>query len=297
MHELLNQYRDELLRQDKSTTTITSYLNDITLFVKWREESYGEAFDAARVVQREIAEYRNHLLNVKRCSPATVNRRLASLCSFFGWLEGCKRVKSNPAAGVKGIALIDPGVQSLTNTELRRLMREVHVHGNRLHVAICEILAGTAIRVGELVALTVPDLALSERKGVLTVRSGKGRASRQIPLNTDVRRAVANWLEARRTFSGDFLLIGQRRGKMTTSGVWRIVKKYATLAGIPDMTVHQLRHTAIRRLVRPENGPGVDLAVVARISGHRNLKTLLRYCAPSPDDVAKAVDKLVLAGD
>ena len=76
---------------------------------------------------------------------------------------------------------------------------------------------------------------------------------------------------------------------MTTSGVWRIVKKYASLAGVPELRVHDLRHTVLTRLVREY---GCDLATVAKISGHRNLKTLLRYAQPTRDDVTAAVEKL-----
>lgn len=294
MHVLLNEFRDELLRQDKSITTIKHYVNDIDLFGRWREQSYGEAFDPCRVVQREITEYRSHLNTVQSASAATINRRLASLNKFFGWLQASGHTKVNPVAGVKGIAVIDPGVHSIDTASLRRLLREVHVHGNKLHVCILEVLCGTAIRVGELCSLSTSDAEVSERKGTLHIRNGKGRASRQIPLNADVRRAVAGWLEVRPVSTSNYLIIGQRGDKMTPSGVWRIVKRYAALAGIPEMTVHQLRHTALTRLVREF---GVDLATCAKISGHRNLRTLMRYCVPTEQDVSNAIEKLALAGD
>jgi site-specific recombinase XerD len=294
MHKVLDEFRVELLRQDKSLTTIKHYVNDVDLFCRWREESYGEAFDHSKVVQREITEYRSYLGTVQSCSASTINRRLASLSKFFGWLLATGRVKANPASGVKGIAVIDPGVQSIDTASLRRLLREVHVHGNQLHIAILELLCGTAIRVGELVALTVSDVEISDRKGTIIIRNGKGRASRQIPLNVDVRKAIASWLQVRPTSESKHLIIGQRGEKMTPSGIWRIVKRYATLAGIPDLRVHDLRHTVLTRLVREF---GTDLATVAKISGHRNIKTLMRYCAPTEQDVSNAVDKLVLAGE
>jgi integrase/recombinase XerD len=294
MHELLNGFRAELIREDRSPMTIASYANDVDLFGRWRQESYGESFDPIRVVQREISEYRSYLVNVRNASPATVNRRLASLTKFFGWLQASNVIRANPASGVKGIALVDPGVKAIDTASLRRLLREVHVHANNMHIAILEILSGTAIRVSELVALTLSDLELSERKGVLLVRSGKGRVARRVPMHVDVRKAVANWLDIRPTTTSNRLLIGQRGDGMTPSGIWRIVKRYAALAGVHEMTVHQLRHTALTRLVREFS---VDLATCAKISGHRDLKTLLRYCAPTEQDVADAVDKLVLAGE
>jgi len=294
MHIILEEFRAELLRQDRSLTTIKHYINDVDLFRRWLEESYAETFDPCKIVQREITEYRSHLITVKSASANTINRRLASLSKFFGWLQAEGRIKANPVSGVKGIAVIDPGVQSIDTSSLRRLLREVHVHGNRLHIAILEILCGTAIRVGELVQITVSDCQISDRKGTVHIRNGKGRASRQIPLNVDVRRAIANWLEVRPIAESNHLIIGQRGKGMTPSGVWRSVKRYVGLAGIPDMKIHTLRHCALTGLVREY---GVDLATCAKISGHRNLKTLMRYCAPTEQDVADAIEKLALAGD
>lgn len=294
MNEVLNEFSAELVRQDKSLITVKHYVNDVDLFGRWIEASYGEAFNPMKTVQREITEYRSYLTTVQCASASTINRRLASLSKFFGWLLASGCIKTNPVSGVRGIAVIDPGIQSIDTASLRRLLREVHVHDNKLHICIIEILAGSAMRVGELCALTTSDAVISERKGTLHVRNGKGRASRQIPMNVDVRKAVANWLEVRPMSESNYLIIGQRGDRMTPSGVWRIVKRYAALAGMPDMKIHQLRHCALTRLVREF---GVDLATCAKISGHRNLKTLLRYCAPTEQDVSDAIDKLVLAGE
>jgi site-specific recombinase XerD len=295
MDTVIDGFRTELTRQDKSPATIRNYTNDVELFAKWMNETYG-GFDVAKVVQRDIIEYRSHLLTAQSGSPATVNRRLASLSKFFGWCMATKltKAKQNPVDGVKSISISDPGPRSLDTKSLRRLLREVHVHGNARDIAAIEVLAGTAARVGELVQLAISDVEVSERKGVLHIRNGKGRASRQVPLNVDVRKALIDWLATRPATTSNYLFIGQRGEKMTPSGVWRIVKKYADLASIPDLRVHDLRHTVLTRLVREF---GTDFATVARISGHRNLKTLMRYTQPTGRDVAEAVEKLAFTGD
>lgn len=294
MYVILDEFRAELLRQDKSLATIKHYVNDVDLYGRWIEASYGEEFNPAKTVQREITEYRSYLTTVKSCSANTINRRLASLGKFFGWLQASGRIKVNPVVGVRGIAVIDPGVQSIDTASLRRLLREVHVHDNKLHICIVEVLSGSAMRVGELCALAISDVEMSERKGVLHIRNGKGNVARNIPMNSDVRKSVANWLQVRPTSSSNKLLLGQRGDGMTPSGIWRIVKRYAALAGIPDMKIHTLRHCALTRLCRHFE---VDLPTCAKISGHRNIKTLMRYCAPTEQDVSDAIDKLVLAGD
>jgi site-specific recombinase XerD len=233
------------------------------------------------------------LVTTQAASPHTVNRRLASLSAFFRWCVATRRSKTNPAENVKTIAITDPGPRSLDSRTLHRLLRQVDKDGNARDIAILETLCGTGLRVGELVTLAVDDVNISERKGVARVRSGKGRASREVPLNIDVRKALQAWLETRPATSSRYLFIGQRGEKMTPSGIWRIVRKSADRAGITDLRVHDLRHTVLTRLVREF---GCDWATVAKISGHRNLKTLLRYAEPNQDDLAAALEKLAFTG-
>jgi site-specific recombinase XerC len=46
------------------------------------------------------------------------------------------------------------------------------------------------------------DLAISARKGVVTVRRGKGERYRQVPLNAEVRDALDAWLDKRADLPG-----------------------------------------------------------------------------------------------
>lgn len=295
MDTVIDGFRTELIRQDKSPATVRNYTNDVELFVKWMDATYG-AFEVAKVVQRDIIEYRSHLLTAQSASPATVNRRLASLSNFFGWCLAARllKAKQNPAAGVKSIAISDPGPRSLDVKSLRRLLREVHVHGSARDIAIVEVLAGTAARVGELVLLAMCDAEISERKGIMHIRNGKGRASRQVPLNVDVRKSLTEWFAVRPTTTSNYLFVGQRGDKMTPSGIWRVVKKYGELAGIPDLQVHDLRRTALTRLLRELS---TDYSLVCSISGHRNVKTLFRYTQPTGEDMAAAMERLAFTGE
>jgi integrase len=58
-----------------------------------------------------------------------------------------------------------------------------------------ELLAGTGVRVGELLQLQVGVLILRQRSGWVTVREGKHGGYREIPLTSEVRQALAAYLE------------------------------------------------------------------------------------------------------
>ena len=66
----------------------------------------------------------------------------------------------------------------------------------------------------------------------------------------------------------------------------RVVKK----AGLDpkQITPHTLRHTTITHLVQA----GVDLPTVKRISGHKTLIMVERYCHQNGEHIQAAMDKL-----
>ena len=148
-------------------------------------------------------------------------------------------------------------------------------------------------RVSELSNLTLSDVETSERKGSLTVRSGKGGKFRVLPLNVDARRAVASYLEVRPTVSIDRLFVGQRGEGVSSRAVELLVSKYARLANLEGVTPHTLRHSFGKHAL----DAGADLVSVAALLGHERLETTAVYTTPSQRDLARVVEKLEQDGD
>jgi integrase/recombinase XerC len=251
------------------------------------EGRYGEAFDPKAVLPEDLRDYRQHLLAVRRASPATINRRISALRAFFAFLAARGEIPSNPAARLSGVRTARPAPKALSETELRRLLREARRSSNPLHRAVILLLAHTGLRASELCALRLSDVALSERKGKIVVR-GKGEKVREVPLNAEAREALREWLAARPSVPEDALFIG-RRGPLTPSGVWRIVTACARRAGLEGTHPHTLRHTFATRLLREA---GADLVTVAEILGHESLNTTARYTRPSESELEAVVERL-----
>ncbi len=289
MNDLLRAFADDLTREDKSPITVRNYVNDISLFARWVQETYGEDLDLTKTCERDIIEYRAYLVTTKAAAPSTINRRLASLVKFFNFCISQKLAKTNPAQGIKGISVSLPPPKALDTSSLRKLLRTVHSQGNIKHIAILELLCGTACRVGELVCIQKSQVTIGQRSGSVTIAHGKGRSAREVPLNLDVRKALSKWIEIRPNTSNPYLFVNQRGQKLTPSGVWRIVKKYGELSGNPNITIHSLRHTVLTRLVREY---GFDLISVARISGHQNVQTLSVYTQPTKEALEEMMEKL-----
>src|SRR5439155_171265 len=130
--------------------------------------------------------------------------------------------------------------KGLEKREVDRLIRAVEQGGKKRDLAIVLTLRHTGIRVSELAALQLDDIELSERKGQLTVRTGKGSKFRTIPLNVDVRRPLEAYLAVRPQVADSHLFIGQRGEGLGPQAVENLVAKYAREAGLEGVTPHTL---------------------------------------------------------
>jgi site-specific recombinase XerD len=167
------------------------------------------------------------------------------------------------------------------------LLRAVERVGRSRDLAVVRLLLNTGLRVQELCALTWKDVALSERKGLLTVRHGKGAKHRQVPLNHDARAALATLGYPQHAGQEAAIIQGQR-GPMTPRGVQSLLARYEPLAGLEDLSPHALRHTFCKNLI----DAGVGLEQVAALAGHESLETTRRYCTPSRLDLERAVERI-----
>ena len=284
----IDRFLQELTRQDLARLTLVNYAADLRIFARWYQDTNGEAFQAARITPTDLREFRAFLLTVEKRSPATINRRLATLRKFFLWAKAEGLTREIPTDGVKGVSSSPRAPRSLPKREIDRLIRQVQRDGNRRDVAILQTLRHTGLRVGELANLKLADITLSERKGELVVRSGKRSKYRVVPLNADARKALADYLAVRPKIPADSLFVGRRSTGLTERAIENVVLKYANRAGLEDVTPHTLRHTFGKSAL----DAGVDLVTVSRLMGHERLETTAIYTTPSAQDLEKAVEKL-----
>jgi site-specific recombinase XerD len=286
---LVEKFLQDLAIEGSSEKTISSYKSDLFLFISWFEQSVDEAFSPHAVTSSDIRDYKSFLLTVQHSKPATINRKLAALKRFFGWAEGKKMIEDSPAEAVKGVASSPRAPQSLEKREIEKLIRAVERYGKKRDLAVVSILRHTGVRVSELCNLTLSDIKLSERKGSLVVRSGKGGRYRDLPLNLDARKAISEYLEVRPAIKSDCLFVNQRRQRLTPKGVQNLITKYARLAGLEDVTPHTLRHSFGKHTL----DAGANLVAVSALLGHQRLETTAIYTTPSERDLEQAVDRLV----
>jgi site-specific recombinase XerD len=281
----LGDYLAFLEHSERSPATVRSYQSDLAGLASWYQDATGEAFDPSLLTPTDLRHYKRTLIDRGGLKPTTVNRKLASLRGFLKWAAEAGHIQTPLALKVPKFEPEQrPGPRWLDRREQSALLRRVERGGQARDIAIVKLLLNTGLRVQELCALTWKDVTVSERKGTLTVRRGKGSKRREIPLNKDAREALESAGYGLHAGSEEAIFRGQR-GPLTPRGVQTLLARYGPTDG-PSLSPHALRHTFCKNLV----DAGVGLEKVAALAGHEDLETTRRYCAPSLKDLEKAVD-------
>lgn len=273
-----------------SPYTVRGYMADLEKFARWFQKSNGETMRLRDVTPIDVRDYKAHLQTVKKFKPATINRRLAALRSYFSWAIDEGIISEDPVR-VRNVEEPQTAPRSISEREYHRLLRVVQKGRSKRDVAIIQMLRHSGLRVGELCALDLDDIKISERKGRVIVRSGKGCRYREVPLNLDSRRVLQEYLsDGRPEVDDHHIFIGQRKNGLTEVAIQDIVRKYAELARLEGVTPHVLRHTFAKSLI----DKGVDLVTVQQLMGHQRIDSTARYTKPSKRDLEVAVSRLEL---
>jgi len=296
-------FQAHLEQRDFSTLTKRGYLMDLGHFSRWFQQTNGEELTPERLTPTDVKAYKQHLLLVERRKASTVNRRLAALSAYAKWAQEAGRIHSDPTINVKSVRQVPSAPKWLDKNEQYALQRAIERDlqlsklrfpkrwvTRRRDASLTLFLLNTGLRLSELIAMCPGDLQLSERKGSLLVQNGKGGKQRTVPLNSDARKALQDWLAVRPDCESDVIWVAVEGEPDGLSGraVQRILQRYAQEAGLEELTPHICRHTFAKNLVNS----GAGLEKVAALLGHSNLNTTRLYITPDEHDLEMAVEAL-----
>ena len=301
MFEEFDRY---LNQQDRSPLTIRGYLADLKAFGVWFQHTNSEELAPAGVTPSDIKEYRQHLLIVERAKAATINRHLAALSAYLNWAVQSGQIEKNPAAGIRSVQQVNNGPRYLDRKQQFALQRTVEKElqvarlrfpkrwvARQRDCSMVLFLLNTGLRLNEAVSLKLEDVQLTDRKGLVWVRQGKGGKQRIVPLNLDARRALQDWLNARPEDGTDFIWIAvesDQEQALSSRSVQRALTRIGQQAGLSTLTPHMLRHSFAKNLI----DSGVGLEKVASLLGHSSLNTTRIYVTPNQIDLERAVDQI-----
>jgi integrase len=257
--------------------TKTAYRRQAEAYLGWWDpHQHPDAFVDQVGAEAAVGAWRRHLLAEAKQAPASVNQALAAVSLLYE--VGCRiRIK------VKRARVPKPGEpDALTRTQERAVRRAADERGAR-DSAIIAVLFGCGARVEECARLDLQDVALTARTG--TVRLfGKGDEVRTVPVTGKAHAKLGAWLLEHPGGTG--LWVGQR-GRLTISGITKVVLAAGGAAGIPGLRPHRLRHTYATRL----RESGADPAQIQALMGHAWLETTARYFRAGAAEVAALVER------
>lgn len=265
----------DYLKNDKrvSKNTLESYKRDITKYLEYLENTAdcGAAAAGSTVIL-------NYLLSLQQCgkSAATVSRTLASIRSFYKYLQQNKYTDTDPTYNLHSFKPDKKPPQALSNEQIDMLLNAPvcrNAKGYR-DKAMLELMYATGMKASDLIKIRISDINL--KIGYIFCRSNS--KERVIPIYAYARECLNNYIEKRNLIPNsdktDVLFLNLSGTPLTRQGLWKIIKSYQKQVNIPgDITPHTLRHSFAIHLL--ENG--ADLKSVQELLGHSDISSTQIY--------------------
>jgi integrase/recombinase XerD len=263
------------LERGLSPRTLESYARDLREFLE-----VCLRLDRARprdLDQEVTAAFLGRLAR-RGLAPASRARAASALRGFYLHLMGEGLVSRALLDGLEVPRLRRPLPHPLAPEEVERLLArpEPDTPLGLRDRAMLEVAYGSGLRASELCGLELERIL--HRDGLLRV-TGKGNRERLVPLGRPAQKALERYLSAGRPMlargrSTPLVFLNFRGGGLTRMGFWKILRKHAVAAGLPDsVSPHTLRHSFATHLLEG----GADLRVVQELLGHADISTTQIY--------------------
>jgi integrase/recombinase XerC len=278
----LEGYASTLRAADRALATQLAYCADVELFIIWaRGRGLGEPGDVTMRVLRDYLAF----MTARGDERASIIRRRASLRSYFGWMVERGHLGESPATRLSAPRPNSRLPKIVVREQLENLLDDDWGEDEwaTLDRAVCEVLYGAGLRVGELCGLNLDSVDFAQ--GLVRVL-GKGRKERIVPLHRRGLESVRLWINdarddvARADSPLDALFLNRRGHRIGSRDVRRILDNRVARGHIHP---HALRHTYATHLLEG----GADLRVVQELLGHESLTTTQIYTHVSKSRLQK----------
>lgn len=246
---------------------------------------------------------------IHNLSPSTIRHRHGALARCFDWM-----LRKHPGVMAQNpLRLLKRGFATYTDEDKKLLQaagkspkidierdRRLYAEEEKLILLALDNLPDqktlfvlaleSAMRMRECYTLYIQQISLNKK--TIHLDRTKNGDSRQVPLTSTALALLSDYIKNQaqqiteregRLFpfwNGD---LGENVLDTTTSEVSRIFRKVFAEAEIVDLHFHDLRHEATCRLYERTTLSDV---LIAKITGHRNLRMLLRYASLRGSDLA-----------
>ncbi|MFM6948114.1 MAG: tyrosine-type recombinase/integrase [Aquirufa sp.] len=269
--EIVNFFLQHLLVERRlSKHTITSYTTDLEQFTQFIE-SISEGQTLSEIEHRTIRSWILELSN-KQIENRSINRKIATLRTFYKYLLRTGKITDNPMSSIKMVKTQKKLPQFLRESEIEPLNIVVPLTSfeDYRDYLIYLLLYGTGIRLAELISLQRNSINFHQK----TIRVlGKRNKERIIPIPHFLAEMITKYLEFC-PFEHSNLLLTDKGEPLYPMFVQRLIKsKLSEVSTLEKLSPHVLRHTYATHLLNQ----GADLNAIKELLGHANLAATQVY--------------------
>ncbi|GFE66994.1 tyrosine-type recombinase/integrase [Litoreibacter roseus] len=294
----VNSRRDE---RSLGHHTLRAYAQDLRTFARFiKVHRLTEPLS-----KDDILAYHRHLRDELGAKPATIERRLVTLKSYFAWRADRNSALPSPFADVRISVRIPRRLPRPIDRDILRAVLSANdgtiaaqstpgaedtapTSQDRVTLLIIKLLIVTGLRISELTNVKVREV--SPDSGQILV-NGKGSKERIVfvpnrELQEEFRRYSQMRSEHGSLASPLFLnTVGRRLRAATFRKRLRAMSKRLGIE--PHLTPHRFRHSAATLLIEE----GIDIRMVQALLGHANLKTTEIYVRVSNHALRRALER------
>ncbi|WP_234735584.1 tyrosine-type recombinase/integrase [Tellurirhabdus bombi] len=283
----------EHIRYEKrlSHHTLTAYQKDLEQFADFlkTEANRDEAEKA------DFLNIRSWIVSLVEAGldKTSVNRKIATLRSYYGFLLRRKVITDDPTLKIQALKTSKKLPVYVEEKPMESLLEEFEFSNDFAGIRdklVLELLYGTGIRLAELIGLKTTDVNAYERTIMVL---GKRNKQRIVPVPQTLLQLLQDYLQQKETeFGGKadslYLIVSDQGIQAYPVLIQRIVKKYLNVVTtLEKKSPHVLRHTFATHLLNR----GADLNAIKDLLGHSSLAATQIYTHNSIETLKKAYDQ------
>ena len=266
-----------------SPLTVRNYRHDVESFAAWWCEQHEvEELDVAQIKTDDVREWIIYRMDYAHISPASMNRELSSLKTFFRYLRNQKMMTSDIFRKISALRTPRNLPNFVSETRMITLLnnvREASVESSfreQRRALVIAIFYGCGLRLAELQQIRLGDIS----GGLLRV-CGKGDKERCLPLLPELEQRIERYLQSAEREGviserrADLHLILSNKGEQwSRSSIQRAVASEMEEANVQGRkSPHVLRHTFATHLLNRN----ADMRAIQELMGHASLSTTQHY--------------------
>ena len=287
MNTLFESFLDYLrYERNYSEYTIGAYSKDLQQFEDFVKEKKEGVFLPEEIDVDIVRNWIVYLMD-GGISPASVNRKLSSLKSFFKFLIKQEVIATNPLRFVTGPKAKKPLPAFVKEADREELL-DGGVFGDDFEGVrdrlILEMLYDTGVRRSELIYLKDVDVDYNAMRIKVT---GKRNKQRLIPFAERLKDLMLAYMEVRNREVGcgvGYLFVRKSGEALTVNNLYNIVKKkLSNISTLSKCSPHVLRHSFATSMLNN----GAELSAVKDLLGHSSLASTSVYTHTTFEELKK----------